>query len=75
MNCGPSKFCQHGIESSAISMCRGCEEDRMAGRKIEIVGPDFAFHFVDQSDCHNVLERNIQRASIVAKKGHGSSGR
>lgn len=36
---GPYKFCLHGIETSAMSMCPKCEEDRKAGRSLVVICP------------------------------------
>jgi len=38
---GPTKFCLHGIESSAMSMCPGCNEDVKAGRPVLVTCPHF----------------------------------
>src|SRR3990167_1409603 len=38
---GPTKFCLHGIESSAMSMCEKCREDREHGLPHVVICPHF----------------------------------
>ena len=38
---GPTKFCLHGIESSAMSMCEKCREDREHGLPNMVTCPHF----------------------------------